>query len=72
MTSKQKTVIVTGVSQGKGAGVVLAFLARGYNVARSSRSATTFSFRPMNPISYQNLQRYRFEGCAPVLLFACA
>ena len=40
MTSKQKTVIVTGVSQGIGAGVVLEFLARGYNVVGTSRSAT--------------------------------
>ena len=40
MTSKQKTVIVTGASQGIGAGVVQAFLARGYNVLGTSRSAT--------------------------------
>jgi len=37
---KQKTVIVTGASQGIGAGVVQAFLARGYNVVGTSRSAT--------------------------------
>ena len=40
MTSKQKTVIVTGASQGIGAGVVQAFLAREYNVVGTSRSAT--------------------------------
>jgi NAD(P)-dependent dehydrogenase (short-subunit alcohol dehydrogenase family) len=40
MTSQQKTVIVTGASQGIGAGVVQAFLARGYNVVGTSRSAT--------------------------------
>ena len=40
MTSKQKTVIVTGASQGIGAGVVQAFLARGYNVVGTSRNAT--------------------------------
>ena len=40
MTNKQKTVIVTGASQGIGAGVVQAFLARGYNVVGTSRSAT--------------------------------
>ena len=40
MISKQKTVIVTGASQGIGAGVVQAFLARGYNVIGISRSAT--------------------------------
>ena len=40
MTNKQKTVIVTGASQGIGAGIVQAFLARGYNVVGTSRSAT--------------------------------
>ena len=40
MTSKQKTVIVTGASQGIGAGVVQAFLGRGYNVVGTSRNAT--------------------------------
>lgn len=38
MGSKQKTVIVTGASQGIGAGVVQAFLDRGYNVVANSRS----------------------------------
>lgn len=33
-----KTVIVTGGSQGIGAGVVTAFLDRGYNVVANSRS----------------------------------
>jgi len=36
----KKTVIVTGASQGIGAGVVHAFLARGYNVVGTARSAT--------------------------------
>jgi NAD(P)-dependent dehydrogenase (short-subunit alcohol dehydrogenase family) len=40
MTSNRKTVIVTGASQGIGAGVVNAFLARGYNVVGTARSAT--------------------------------
>ncbi len=40
MASNQKTVIVMGASQGIGAGVVQAFLARGYNVIGTSRSAT--------------------------------
>jgi NAD(P)-dependent dehydrogenase (short-subunit alcohol dehydrogenase family) len=35
------TVIVTGASQGIGRGVVQAFLARGYNVVGTSRTATT-------------------------------
>jgi len=40
MASRQKTVIVTGASQGIGAGVVQAFLARGYDVVGAARSAT--------------------------------
>ncbi len=40
MGSKQKTVIVTGASQGIGAGVVQAFLDRGYNVVANSRKIT--------------------------------
>ena len=40
MTNTQKTVIVTGASQGIGAAVVNAFLERGYNVVGTSRSAT--------------------------------
>src|SRR6201998_4005909 len=40
MTNTQKTVIVTGASQGIGAAVVRAFLERGYNVVGTSRSAT--------------------------------
>src|SRR5260370_10290656 len=40
MGTKQKTVIVTGASQGIGAGVVRAFLDRGYNVVANSRNIT--------------------------------
>jgi NAD(P)-dependent dehydrogenase (short-subunit alcohol dehydrogenase family) len=40
MNSRQKTVIVTGASQGIGAGVVRAFLDRGYNVVANSRDIT--------------------------------
>jgi NAD(P)-dependent dehydrogenase (short-subunit alcohol dehydrogenase family) len=40
MKNNAKTVIVTGASQGIGAGVVKAFLARGYNVVATSRNAT--------------------------------
>jgi NAD(P)-dependent dehydrogenase (short-subunit alcohol dehydrogenase family) len=40
MASKQKTVIVTGASQGIGAGVVQSFLDRGYNVVANSRNIT--------------------------------
>ena len=40
MPAAQKTVIVTGASQGIGAGVVRAFLACGYNVVGTARKAT--------------------------------
>jgi NAD(P)-dependent dehydrogenase (short-subunit alcohol dehydrogenase family) len=40
MAGNRKTVIVTGASQGIGAGVVKAFLARGYDVVGTARSAT--------------------------------
>jgi NAD(P)-dependent dehydrogenase (short-subunit alcohol dehydrogenase family) len=40
MPNTQKTVIVTGGSQGIGAGLVRAFLDRGYNVVANSRSIT--------------------------------
>ena len=40
MAAKSKTAIVTGASQGIGAGVVSAFLERGYRVVASSRSIT--------------------------------
>src|SRR5438046_9212825 len=40
MASTQKTVIVRGASQGIGAGIVQAFLARGYDVVGTARSAT--------------------------------
>jgi len=47
MASKQKTVIVTGASQGIGAGVVEAFLNRGYNVVANSRNiSTSGKFKP--------------------------
>jgi NAD(P)-dependent dehydrogenase (short-subunit alcohol dehydrogenase family) len=40
MASKQKTIIVTGASQGIGAGVVQSFLDRGFNVVANSRNIT--------------------------------
>ncbi|MGO8126586.1 SDR family NAD(P)-dependent oxidoreductase, partial [Rhizobium ruizarguesonis] len=40
MTTK-KTVIVTGASQGIGAGLVNAFIERGYNVVATSRQVST-------------------------------
>ena len=40
MQRNRKTVIVTGASQGIGAGIAQAFLARGYDVVATARSAT--------------------------------
>jgi len=40
MITKRKTVIITGASQGIGAGLVEAFLARGYDVVGTARGAT--------------------------------
>ena len=40
MATARRTVIVTGASQGIGAGIVQAFLARGYDVVGTARSAT--------------------------------
>jgi NAD(P)-dependent dehydrogenase (short-subunit alcohol dehydrogenase family) len=44
--ASNKTVIVTGASQGIGAAVVQAFLDRGYNVVASSRSVSKAGFTP--------------------------
>jgi NAD(P)-dependent dehydrogenase (short-subunit alcohol dehydrogenase family) len=44
-----KTVIVTGASQGIGAGVVKAFLDKGYNVVATSRNATKSKDLPTSP-----------------------
>src|SRR5262249_14546157 len=40
MSSQRKTAIVTGASQGIGAGVVKAFAERGFNVVANSRNVT--------------------------------
>ena len=40
MSGPQKTAIVTGASQGIGAGVLKAFVERGYNVVANSRNVT--------------------------------
>ena len=40
MSTEQRTVIITGASQGIGAGAVRAFLDRGYNVVANSRNIT--------------------------------
>jgi NAD(P)-dependent dehydrogenase (short-subunit alcohol dehydrogenase family) len=52
MTQQQKTIIVTGASQGIGAGVVHAFLARGYNVVATSRSVSkSDAFEPSDRLA---------------------
>src|SRR6516225_5447207 len=50
MTTKQKTVVVTGASQGIGAAIADLFLHRGYNVVANSRniSGTTALQRSEN------------------------
>src|SRR5580704_13594417 len=45
-TVKRKTMIVTGASQGIGAGVTKAFLQRGYNVVANSRKITEAELAP--------------------------
>lgn len=47
MASNRKTVIVTGASQGIGAGIAQAFHARGYNVVATARDMSTSNeFKP--------------------------
>ena len=43
---KRQTMIVTGASQGIGAGVTKAFIKRGYNVVANSRKMTESEFEP--------------------------
>src|SRR3981189_2783742 len=49
MANTQKTAIVTGASQGIGAGLVEAFLKRGYNVVGNSRNITKANPFPASP-----------------------
>ena len=49
MANRPKTVIVTGGSQGIGAGAVKAFLDRGYNVVATSRNVTKSAELPSSP-----------------------
>ena len=52
MSGESKTVIVTGASKGIGAGVVSAFLEKGYNVVANSRSITrTGAFEPSDKLA---------------------
>lgn len=51
MASKQKTIIVTGASQGIGAGVAQSFLQRGYNVVANSRTISkSGAFQPSDKL----------------------
>ena len=49
MAKTQKTVIVTGASQGIGSGAVKAFLDRDYNVVATSRNVTKSTSLPSSP-----------------------
>lgn len=49
MANTQKTAVVTGASQGIGAGLVEAFLDRGYNVVANSRNIIKTSPFPASP-----------------------
>jgi NAD(P)-dependent dehydrogenase (short-subunit alcohol dehydrogenase family) len=49
MSNVQKTAIVTGASQGIGAGLVEAFLKRGYNVVANSRNISKTNPFPASP-----------------------
>src|ERR1700680_2184636 len=50
MQVKRKTMIVTGASQGIGAGVTKAFIKRGYNVVANSRKITASQFTPTDEL----------------------
>src|SRR5579863_8964799 len=49
---KRKTMIVTGASQGIGAGVTKAFIKRGYNVVANSRKITESGFTPSDRLAF--------------------
>jgi NAD(P)-dependent dehydrogenase (short-subunit alcohol dehydrogenase family) len=48
---KKKTVIVTGASHGIGAGIVQAFLDRGYNVVATSRTVSQSGLTPSSSLA---------------------
>ena len=50
--ASNKTVIVTGASQGIGAAVAQAFLGRGYNVVATSRSVSKAGFAPSPNLAF--------------------
>jgi NAD(P)-dependent dehydrogenase (short-subunit alcohol dehydrogenase family) len=75
MNSKQanaaKTVIVTGASQGIGAGLVKTFLGRGYNVVANSRSiAKSDAFEAMKGFEKKTPALFTSASIDPNLLLA--
>jgi NAD(P)-dependent dehydrogenase (short-subunit alcohol dehydrogenase family) len=51
MTSRPRTMIVTGASQGIGAGVTKAFIGRGYNVVANSLDFTNSALAPTEKLA---------------------
>ena len=60
MTTKQKTVIVTGASQGIGAAIANLFLDRGYNVVATSRNISS-----KNELRRSDIKRRRRRRTPP-------
>jgi len=54
MANSQKTAIATGASQGIGAGLVEAFLKRGYSVVANSRTKAN-PFPASNAVEFRHL-----------------
>ena len=63
MTTQQKTVIVTGASQGIGAAVANLFLDRGYNVVGNSRKISSKNELQRSPPITACLQARRKTSC---------
>ena len=56
MANSQKAAIATGASQGIGAGLVEAFLKRGYSVVANSRNITKANpFPASGPVEFRHL-----------------
>src|SRR5438477_9196699 len=67
MATTRSTVIVTGASQGIGAGIVQAFLARSYNVVGTARSATeSKAFSPADHLALSDGDIGQFETAQKV------
>jgi NAD(P)-dependent dehydrogenase (short-subunit alcohol dehydrogenase family) len=58
---KRKTMIVTGASQGIGAGVTNAFITHGYNVVANSRKITESEFTPTDRLVLVDGHRRSFN-----------